>query len=57
MENDSILTECESCGEVRDCTLCVDPFVVEDIYGPYSEEDRQSKWWCAECFDNRADDV
>lgn len=51
--DETILTECEHCGEVRRCHRTTDPYMREI----HPEEPNESSYWCYRCWDSRHGDI
>lgn len=47
------LTECESCGETKDCCLGHDPYINEIC----PDEPNPEVYWCFDCHDQRSMDI
>ena len=52
---ESTETECIRCREVKLCHWGTDPYIAE--IAPDEVEDRDTGWWCEDCWDLRAGDV
>jgi hypothetical protein len=50
---DTLVTECDQCGEVRNCILSEDPYTRE----LYPEYENKAGYWCYQCYDTRAGDI
>lgn len=46
------VTECDLCGEVRECRYGPDPFIAE-VYG----DESRHRWWCDECYKELCRDI
>lgn len=51
--DDTTLTECDHCGEIRECSYEDDPFMAE----VYEDEENERSMWCRECYEERHDEV
>ena len=50
--DDTTLTECSRCGEMKYCKLRSDPFLLEVF-----DETNEPSYWCEDCLESRRDDI
>ena len=53
---DTIETDCDNCGEFRDCDYIRDPYLA-DVDNDSSDETNPERWMCQECADIKRDDI